>query len=57
MSSRWHLEFVECTFLHVLLSGFLSYEGASGIVNRGCHNPPNCNTGELHAGSESGLEL
>lgn len=26
--------------------------GASGIVNRGCHNPPNCNTGELHAGTE-----
>ena len=24
--------------------------GASGIVNRGCHNPPNCGTGELHAG-------
>jgi len=27
--------------------GFI--DGASGIVNRGCHNPPNCNTGELHA--------
>merc|ERR1712032_439976 len=26
--------------------GFL--DGASGIVNRGCHDPPNCNTGELH---------
>ncbi|CAJ1355344.1 unnamed protein product [Effrenium voratum] len=26
--------------------------GASGIVNRGCHNPPNCGTGELHAGPE-----
>jgi len=26
--------------------------GASGIVNRGCHNPPNCGTGELHAGTE-----
>lgn len=25
--------------------------GASGIVNRGCHNPPNCGTGELHGGS------
>jgi len=24
-------------------------DGASGIVNRGCHNPPNCGTGELHA--------
>jgi len=24
--------------------------GASGIVNRGCHNPPNCGTGELHGG-------
>jgi hypothetical protein len=23
-------------------------DGASGIVNRGCHNPPNCGTGELH---------
>lgn len=22
--------------------------GASGIVNRGCHNPPNCGSGELH---------
>ncbi|CAE7496999.1 unnamed protein product [Symbiodinium natans] len=26
--------------------------GASGIVNRGCHNPPNCGTGELHAATE-----
>lgn len=26
--------------------------GASGIVNRGCHNPPNCGTGELHAGDK-----
>jgi predicted chitinase len=25
--------------------------GASGIVNRGRHNPPNCGTGELHGGS------
>lgn len=25
--------------------------GVSGIVNRGCHNPPNCGTGHLHAGS------
>jgi predicted chitinase len=24
--------------------------GVSGIVNRGCHNPPNCGTGALHAG-------
>merc|ERR1712008_491125 len=22
--------------------------GASGIVNRGCHNPPNCGTGDPH---------
>jgi len=29
--------------------GFIN--GASGIVNRGCHNPPNCGTGELHGGS------
>jgi len=27
-------------------------DGASGIVNRGCHNPPNCGTGELHGGKE-----
>jgi len=27
-------------------------DGASGIVNRGCHNPPNCGTGELHAGEK-----
>jgi len=26
-------------------------DGASGIVNRGCHNPPNCGTGELHGGA------
>jgi len=26
--------------------GFI--DGASGIVNRGCHNPPNCGTGEIH---------
>jgi len=26
--------------------GFL--DGASGIVNRGCHDPPACDTGELH---------
>lgn len=26
--------------------------GASGIVNRGCHNPPNCGTGDLHGGPE-----
>jgi len=25
-------------------------DGASGIVNRGCHNPPHCGTGELHGG-------
>merc|ERR1719352_2214138 len=31
-------------------TGFI--DGASGIVNRGCHNPPNCGTGELHAGKE-----
>jgi len=29
-------------------TGFIN--GASGIVNRGCHNPPNCNTGSLHGG-------
>jgi len=27
-------------------------DGASGIVNRGCHNPPHCGTGELHAGEK-----
>lgn len=27
-------------------------DGASGIVNRGCHNPPNCGTGELHGRTE-----
>lgn len=27
-------------------------DGASGIVNRGCHNPPNCGTGDLHAATE-----
>lgn len=27
-------------------------DGVSGIVNRGCHNPPNCGTGELHAGGK-----
>lgn len=27
-------------------------DGASGIVNRGCHNPPACGTGELHAAPE-----
>eukprot|EP00931_Biecheleriopsis_adriatica_P077243 TRINITY_DN50848_c0_g1_i1.p1 TRINITY_DN50848_c0_g1~~TRINITY_DN50848_c0_g1_i1.p1 ORF type:complete len:570 (+),score=100.87 TRINITY_DN50848_c0_g1_i1:90-1799(+) len=26
--------------------------GVSGIVNRGCHDPPNCGTGELHAGAQ-----
>jgi len=26
-------------------------DGASGIVNRGCHNPPSCGTGELHGGA------
>lgn len=26
--------------------------GASGIVNRGCYNPPNCGTGELDGGAE-----
>lgn len=26
--------------------------GVSGIVNRGCHNPPNCGTGELHGGAD-----
>jgi len=30
-------------------TGFIN--GASGIVNRGCHNPPNCGTGELHGGA------
>jgi len=24
--------------------------GASGIVNRGCHDPPHCGTGDLHGG-------
>lgn len=27
-------------------------DGVSGIVNRGCHNPPSCGTGELHGGPE-----
>lgn len=31
-------------------NGFV--DGASGIVNRGCHDPPNCGTGELHAKEE-----
>lgn len=31
-------------------TGFI--DGASGIVNRGCHNPPNCGTGHLHGGTE-----
>lgn len=26
-------------------------DGVSGIVNRGCHNPPACGTGELHGGA------
>lgn len=26
--------------------------GASGIVNRGCHNPPSCGTGELDGGAK-----
>ncbi|KAH0471348.1 MAG: uncharacterized protein KVP18_005044 [Porospora cf. gigantea A] len=30
--------------------GFI--HGVSGIVNRGCHNPPACGTGELHGGKE-----
>merc|ERR1712038_1055672 len=25
-------------------------DGTSGIVNRGCHDPPNCGTGDLHGG-------
>jgi len=25
-------------------------DGTSGIVNRGCHNPPNCGSGSLHGG-------
>lgn len=31
-------------------TGFIT--GASGIVNRGCHNPPHCGTGALHAGEK-----
>lgn len=31
-------------------NGFI--DGASGIVNRGCHNPPHCGTGELHGGPD-----
>jgi len=31
-------------------TGFIN--GASGIVNRGCYNPPNCGTGDLHGGGE-----
>jgi len=26
--------------------------GPSGIVNRGCHNPPGCGTGELHSADD-----
>ena len=33
-------------------TGFI--DGASGIVNRGCHDPPNCGTGALHAGNPMG---
>lgn len=36
--------------MHMSDTSFI--DGASGIVNRGCHNPPNCGTGELHAASE-----
>lgn len=32
-------------------AGFIN--GASGIVNRGCHNPPHCKTGELHGGKKT----
>jgi len=27
-------------------------DGVSGIVNRGCHDPPNCGTGEMHGKEE-----
>lgn len=27
-------------------------DGVSGIVNRGCYNPPACGTGDLHGGPE-----
>merc|ERR1719277_1790929 len=32
------------------LSDVAFIDGASGLVNRGCHNPPNCGTGDLHGG-------
>uniref|UniRef100_A0A7S4RXE5 Chitinase n=1 Tax=Alexandrium monilatum TaxID=311494 RepID=A0A7S4RXE5_9DINO len=35
--------------------GFIN--GASGMVNRGCHNPPACNTGDLHGGGGARAEL
>merc|ERR1712187_322221 len=34
------------------IDNFSFIDGASGIVNRGCHTPPNCGTGDLHAASE-----
>jgi predicted chitinase len=36
----------------MIMSDTSFIDGASGIVNRGCHNPPNCGTGELHAGEK-----
>jgi len=43
------------TELHKFVDGGMTDMGfidsVSGIVNRGCHNPP-CGTGELHSGPE-----
>merc|ERR1740123_1502301 len=30
------------------MSDWSFFDGSSGIVNRGCHDPPNCGTGEMH---------
>jgi len=48
-----HSEYNFMTQLKSWVDGGLNMEdnifidGTSGIVNRGCHNPPNCGTGEL----------
>jgi len=51
-----HPEWNYKTVLKAWVDGGLSstdndlIDGASGLVNRGCHNPPNCGTGDLHGG-------
>lgn len=48
----WDFKTQVKAFVNNNFEGDTLIDGVSGIVNRGCHNPPYCGTGELDGGPE-----